>query len=366
MPTVILSPCGTSTLTNGTASEVRTLLTQTADCQAADLSPEQHQVISHHLQIREQHLLNADPVTATQLSAELNGILRYAQGQAPAASDVHILLASDTFQGQATARLIQTWLQRYGCTVWVETIADLNVRSADSFHLAMGALVTWAETIFPSYQAQRYRIVFNLTGGFKSVNGFLQTLGMFYADECIYIFQGSQELLRIPRLPIKLDPSEVIGAHVQTFRRLSQGSLGRRECFGIPDIFLFQLEGHDQVALSEWGQLIWQRCKHHYYRQQLWDPLSPRLAFSSGFLGTIQDLDGDRLALINERLDQLSRCLDSAHSYNPRSLDFKKLQGDPRPPSTHECDAWSDQDARRLFGHFADGVFVLDALGKHL
>jgi len=243
MPTVILSPCGTSTLTNGTTTDVRDLLIQTADSQAADLIPKQHQVNSRHLQTREQHLLNADPVIATQLSAELNGILSYEQGQAPAESDVHILLASDTFQGQATARLIQTWLQRYGCTVWVETIADLNVRSADSFHLAMGALVTWGETIFPSYQAQRYPIAFNLTGGFRSVNGFLQTLGMFYADECIYIYQGSQELLRIPRLPIKLVPSEVIGEHVQTFRRLNQGSLDRRECLGIPDIFLFQLQG---------------------------------------------------------------------------------------------------------------------------
>jgi len=101
------------------------------------------------------------------------------------------------------------------------------------------------------------------------------------------------------------------------------------------------------VTLSEWGQLIWQRGKHHYYRQQLWDPLSLRLVFGSGFLDTIEGLAGDRLALINERLDQLSRCLDSACSYNPRSLDFKKLNGDPPPPSTHECDAWSDQDARR-------------------
>lgn len=69
----------------------------------------------------------------------------------------------------------------------------------------------------------------------------------------------------------------MIGAHIQTFRRLSQGSLDRLECLGIPDIFLFQLEGYDHVELSEWGQLVWQRGEHHYSRQQLWDPLSPLL-----------------------------------------------------------------------------------------
>ena len=37
-------------------------------------------------------------------------------------------------------------------------------------------------------------------------------------------------------------------------------------------------------------------------------------------------------------------------------------------PSTHELDAWADQDTRRLFGHFEeDGkVFVLDKLDKAL
>jgi hypothetical protein len=30
------------------------------------------------------------------------------------------------------------------------------------------------------------------------------------------------------------------------------------------------------------------------------------------------------------------------------------------------CDAWSDGDAKRLFGHYEDEVFVLDRLGDAL
>ena len=33
---------------------------------------------------------------------------------------------------------------------------------------------------------------------------------------------------------------------------------------------------------------------------------------------------------------------------------------------THEMDAWADQDAKRIFGHFEEGCFVLDRLAKAL
>lgn len=35
-------------------------------------------------------------------------------------------------------------------------------------------------------------------------------------------------------------------------------------------------------------------------------------------------------------------------------------------PSTHEMDAWADLDAKRIFGHFEGGIFVLDKLEKGL
>jgi hypothetical protein len=34
--------------------------------------------------------------------------------------------------------------------------------------------------------------------------------------------------------------------------------------------------------------------------------------------------------------------------------------------STHECDAWSDGDARRIFAHFDGDILILDALDKGL
>lgn len=80
----------------------------------------------------------------------------------------------------------------------------------------------------------------------------------------------------------------------------------------------------------------------------------------------VEGLAPDRLRHVNERLDQLARRLEEGEIYNPDSLDFKPLRGGPHKGSTHECDAWADEGAKRLFGHFEGGCYVLDRLDKKL
>ncbi|NET50692.1 MAG: hypothetical protein F6K09_18785 [Merismopedia sp. SIO2A8] len=70
---------------------------------------------------------------------------------------------------------------------------------------------------------------------------------------------------------------------------------------------------------------------------------------------------GDRLRRINRRVADIARYLETGQHLS--SLDFKELKADPCPPSTHEIDAWADLDAKRLFGHYHDGVFILERLG---
>lgn len=365
--TLMVSPCGTSTLTNQAGEHVRSLLTRTANAREQDLSFPGKQTIDQYLSQREQDILSADVNQVRRWSAELNGILAYYDGQLPPQTDIHLLLATATYQGQKTADLIARWLQAHGCHAEVHPISrDLNVGSAEAFRVAMAELVQWVEDTIPGYRQHQYQVVFNLTGGFKSVNGFLQTIGMFYADECVYIFQDSRELIRIPRLPVKLDAESIIGEHLLLFRRLGVGAtLPLEDCRSIPETLLF-IHGN-QAVLSEWGKLVWNRCKASFYSQGLLEPLSAKIRYSEAFQKAVHELPPERQAIINERLDQLSRYLDDPKArYNPSSLDFKPLRGNPCPPSTHECDAWSDLDAKRIFGHFEEGVFVIDRLDKGL
>src|SRR5699024_1659300 len=141
------------------------------------------------------------------LSAELNGILTFYEDKLhKRQQDQHYLLCTDTWLGEQTAQLVKFWLEKHGLGVQLYRQSDLKTEDLTSFQLALSEIVKKFSVIIEGYCNQEYYIVFNLTGGFKSVQGFLQTLAMFYADEAIYIFETGTELLRIPRLPLQMSP----------------------------------------------------------------------------------------------------------------------------------------------------------------
>lgn len=369
MAQILVSPCGTSLLTNKTTPELRQLLLTTTNAKDSDLKSDEKVIIDEHIKSRSE-LLNSselDIKIVKDLSAELNGIITYHKGKLPQSSeDIYYILGTDTYQGRQVADIVVNWLRDRGLNAQSKIIQDLATKEIDSFRVAMSDLIQWCdETLEPYQNNDYYQVIFNLTGGFKSVNGFLQAVGMFYADECIYIFQFSSELLRIPRLPITLDSKGVIEKYLKEFRQLEyKQQLPISDCKGIPETLLWQNE--EFVTLSEWGKLIWKKVKRSYYEKELLPSLSSKLMYSSKFHKSVEGLQRDRLFTLNERLDDLSQYLDSKGKYNPSRLDFKALQGKPFSDSTHECDVWGDS-GDRIYGHYlSDGCYQCDRIGKHL
>ena len=283
--------------------------------------------------------------------------------------DQHYILVSDTYQGREVGKIIVAWLQQQKLRAEVVNIPDLATNEKVRFRLAMSELIQWCEDNIKPLRASKYYVVFNLTGGFKSVQGFLQAISSFYADETIYIFQFSSELLQIPRLPIKLDTQGIIDENLTVFRRLGINLLvNKNECNNIPETLLFILENVENVQLSEWGTLIWSQVKDNYYEQELLSPLSNQLLYSEQFKNDCKNLPKNKIKEVNIRCDQLSRYLDSNKQDYLQSLDFKQLKGKPyKGISTHECDAWADGKAYRLFGHFQeDDKYIIDFLAEGL
>ena len=361
---LILSTCGTSILTNGADNNIRTLVNRNANAKLEALAPDDLGRLEAHIHERHAALRAATPAEAKRSSAELNGILSYYGGQLiERERDQHVLIISDTFLGEAVGEIICSWLNEQGLRAQVQKFTGLVTDDYASFRNAMIQLIRWCQETLPGYRSAGYRVVFNLTGGFKSAQGFMQTVGMFYADESVYIFETGS-LLRIPRLPIRLDIDGIMAQHGDNLRLLGHGqTLSTQEVTGIPETLLFEVDG--EATLSEWGELVWQQSKRALYGRDLLAPL-PGLRFSDGFVKSVerQRLTSDQLAVLNERLDQLS-FVSQGKGSNLRGLDFKALKGDPKPPSTHECDIWSG-DERRLFGHYADNIFVVDDIARGL
>jgi putative CRISPR-associated protein (TIGR02619 family) len=308
---------------------------------------------------RENQLLQASVAEAQKLSAELNTLITFYQQPLAHKQDFHFLLCTDTYLGEATARMVEKWLKQHVTSqVEVYRQKDLQTKSLLPFQLALTELVRKLSQDLPQWRSQNYRIIFNLTGGFKSVQGFLQSIAHFYADETLYIFESATELLRIPHLPIQLDLNETVLKHLHTFRRLAQSlPCSDAQMASMPEIFIFQIDG--QTTLSPWGELVWEQSKKALYAEHVYEPPSERIVYSDKFKKTVAYLSADRKILVNERMDQLACCLETTPSQNPPSLDFKSLQGNPKPPCTHECDAWSDQDAKRIFAYFSEDKHTL-------
>lgn len=366
-PCLIVSTCGTSLLTNNVAPDLRNLLTDFANqSRSEDVPTEQRQRIQQHLDARREEFKRETELKhLMDLSAELNGVIRFYGGNPGIARDQHVLLATDTWLGESTARIVADVLECHGHHVEVKRVRDLRTDDPDSFRWAMSDLVAWCAETVGGYRNAGYRVVFNLTGGFKSVQGFMQALGMIYADESVYVFERTEQLLRLPRLPVQLDSEAILRRHLTVFRRIAAGlPVQETEVADVPESLVNALDG--QAVFSPWGELVWREARRAVYGTGLLEPITSKLCHGPQFQRSLEGLTPDRLRHINERLDQLARRLEQGETYNPRSLDFKPLQGAGHKGSTHECDAYADEGAKRLFGHFEDWRYVVDRLDKGL
>lgn len=357
---LIVSTCGTSILTNTTEEPLRKILNLYANLKQADeCPPDERALIESHIRKRQQTLLQADDQECARLSAELNAVLQFYQSTSES-QDMHILLHTDTWLGTQTGHIIRSILEKKGFAVDTPNIKDLRTQDLTGFQLALSDLVKWASETLPSYQNQ-YRIVFNLTGGFKSIQGFMQALAMLYADESIYIFETGA-LLRIPRLPLKMDAELVIRENLSILRQLECGLKNLDfTVTNFPETFLLHIDS--DTVLSPWGELVWQDHKPQIYCEQLHESPSTRIYFTDKFKSSVENLEADRLRQINERIDDLVRFTHTGEHL--KRLSFHRLQGKPYGNSTHEIYAFSD-DAKRIYCHYEQDVIVLDALDKHL
>lgn len=367
MSNLVLNTCGTSLLTNlGIDSDLRQLLNRSANVQHwEDMTDACAAQLRQHVAARHQLLLGADDVQAKQLSAEINGLLAW-QNQAdwqPSGSDMYLLLATDTALGLSTAQSICAWLQQKGYSAQVISAEGLNTGSLDSFRQALSSLVRQLDELLSAYRSSGYQIQFNLTGGFKSLNGFLQALSTLYADHSFYLFEGSSEVIRIPTLPLTLDANRLMLDHLTTFRRLSQSMpITAAQQQSIPELMLFRLG--DDVMLSEWGELLWLSGHKSIYQQQVLPSISERVQYGADFLSSCSGRSPELVYLINDRIAMLAAYTEGDCKLMLKKLDAKPLQqAQYKAANIWECDLDGNH---RIFMKKQGHCFTLQKVDKAL
>lgn len=266
----------------------------------------------NHLKQREAELINefADLSLseARKRSAELNGLLADARSSPADAlrGTYHILITTDTALGQRAGFALKGLLESVGAVVLdVFTPQNLRTDTTANFQQGVRKLIAWCAETLEGYR-QSYTVCFNLVGGFKTLQGYMTVLGMFYANEILYVFETGDQTIRIPRLPIVLDDA-VIRKHAASLALLCayDEPLPRR-CLPdpqLPDVFIEPING-DHVTASAWGFLVWNQRKDELLAETL---LSlPRLRYSDKFKRRFDKSDNPARVAVQETLAKVS------------------------------------------------------------
>ena len=328
----VLSTVGTSILTNlidrGNSIEGTWFgtLRDSANLKQDELTDETEIVINTLAERALEKLNENSAATNRRISAELNGIYGIYGDKLPTNSqDQHYLICTDTAQGQMTGDLIKDFLESQGFTVGIITPSQLSTQDPESFTTGTKELIKWLENNVPRRESG-YHVIFNLVGGFKSLQGYMNTFGAFYADEVVYIFESpTADLIKIPRLPIQIDTS-VIENYLMEFALMAAGKLyPRQELEGIPETLLELVDenGKTEAGLSAWGELLWHRTKLDLLSEELLQ--FPQLVYQQSFINNCRNLNGQQQTDLQETLAKIVVVLEDTEG-NTTELN-KKVSG---------------------------------------
>jgi putative CRISPR-associated protein (TIGR02619 family) len=166
---LLLSTCGTSVLTNDAGPESERWLKQIAN--KLTLDREDGERLSQYVAQRRDRILSADSARRRALSAELNGIGAVLDRWKPRRVQ-HLLIHTDTAAGRASANIVAAVLKNEQQQVQPLTAGGLRTDDFPSFREALAELTVEIEKWIGSGR-QGWTRIFNLTGGFKSVNAYL-------------------------------------------------------------------------------------------------------------------------------------------------------------------------------------------------
>jgi putative CRISPR-associated protein (TIGR02619 family) len=318
-PGLVISTVGTSLLTNQISNKKSESdwfyrLQDTANRTEKEIENGSNiDKIIHSLKQRAETRLNeGNTIEIKEASAELNGIYGLYDDQLEKGKlDHHVLITTDTAQGKVTANIVKKFLRNQKLSVEVYTPEKLSTANNEFFNQGIDNLLDWLDRRVKENKEKKYEIYFNLVGGFKALQGCMNTMGMFYADKIIYVFEGAtSNLITIPRLPITVDYSRLTD-HVPTLALLDAGAgLLPSKTEKIPEAMIAEIDG--KMILSNWGQLIWNQCKNDFLSQELQE--FPRISYQDTFRKDYKNIsEAKDKAELQKTLAQVSGLLEESN-----------------------------------------------------
>ena len=361
----VFSTVGTSLLTNMVREKgLKINLYQFSNLKTEDFNDSnidvKHTIDSLIEELKEDLSRITDERELRRKSAELNGILGFYRSikEDKPQSDLHFLICTDTYQSKKVAEVLSDFLFEQGFGAQVIAIPSLTTGNNKDFELGTIQLI---EEISECIKDNKDEIIFNLVGGFKIVQGILTAIGMIWADKIVYIFETSDEVLFIPRLPVGID-LKVIEGNYDILRKIDLGLKLAEEEKKKAKNKLNSFVSAEFEYLSAWGKALFEKVKKTCYSDKLVSPLINRIIYSESFKKDFEKLEKDKKAKVNKTIDDFIRYLETGTSLK-RST-FKPVKGIKE--FSHEIYATSYGEALRIFMKKEGNVYHLLKIGADL
>lgn len=198
-------------------------------------------------------------VELPRASAELNSL--HKMGLQP--TDRVILIATETIDGRLCAELVRKVLIDKGWChdVTVQVITGLQAQDGRRFQQ-----VGLKELISFIAKYEHENVVFNPTGGFKSVVPYITLAGMLFNKPVKYIHEFSDDVITLANIPIRYDEETFFEVEGKLQKIDSNTFIGKQEWQrGIVfndsrfDTLVEEIDG--KLTMSGIGLLLWEKFK---------------------------------------------------------------------------------------------------------
>ena len=214
-----------------------------------------------------------------QTSAEIKSLAKMGLEK----GDHVFLLVSDTVDGMVCAEINKEYLIRnWNCEVSLEKISGLQSSNSKAFsEKGLKNLLDKVISLLEKYSYQE--VCLNITAGYKSVIPYLTLLGMLYDKPIKYIYEKSNEIITLDKIPLKYDEETILAVEdkLLLIEKDTEISLELWKQ-GIPFekrkhySFLLQESSPGRVTMSAIGLIFYEKFKTDYPPELVRDLTPPK------------------------------------------------------------------------------------------
>jgi putative CRISPR-associated protein (TIGR02619 family) len=205
-------------------------------------------------------------------SAEIKSLIKI--GEVEKQDLTVYLLATDTILSVLACQLIKEWFdKRTNETLKVnvlfnerqDIIKDLRIDKLADFKNGLTELVNRFYTILNTVSSDF--LILNITGGYKAIIPYMTILGQVNKVKVNYIFEETEELIEIPRLPLMIDDT-IFNDYFDVFTELEDNELLIKDHYQFIQDAESCLEVYPKTGnfiLNSLGDMLWKQYKKRYF-----------------------------------------------------------------------------------------------------